>query len=95
MNEETAKTKWCPMVRANLNMAPPRPLRAPGPNDLPLDRNPPESRCIASACMMWKWRNATEGADGKLYMPAQSESENRQPYGYCGLSGSVDIGGYL
>ena len=59
MTEAEAKTKWCPMVRYDDQMA---------NRDEPHHSN---ANCIASACMMWRWRG--------------SEPECDQ--GYCGLAG--------
>jgi hypothetical protein len=59
VTEEEAKTRWCPFVR----------LTADGQGEWHVNRDPslPSSpgdtqayRCIASACMAWRWLPAPE-----------------------------------
>jgi hypothetical protein len=76
MTEEDAKTKWCPFVRAvaccDQTWAN-RPLD--GPEDTGLFRDE-KTRCIASACMAWRW--------------ASNSEEGRKIYGgFCGLAGEL------
>lgn len=87
MTEDEAKTKWCPMVNGphNVNTT----LRR-GCDDGPpeLKRNPPEARCIASACMMWRYKYlqhipVTGGPIGMTIKNTSQESG-----GYCGLAGA-------
>jgi hypothetical protein len=77
MNEQEAKTKWCPMVRFQI-----------GNNDnvwqgIALTNRGKEMRspefvmCIASNCMMWRWNINTADANGVKYEE-----------GYCGLGGN-------
>jgi len=75
MTEEEAKTKWCPQARVT---------RA-GTDDATswnrfVDEGVPipnGSRCIASACMAWRWD-----------VPDPATYEGRAP-GYCGLAGKL------
>lgn len=74
MNEETAKTKWCPMVRVALNndgIATNRDTQAITFD--PHKRFEFETRCLASQCMMWRHHANAED------MPSG--------YGHCGLAG--------
>lgn len=63
MTEETARTKWCPMVRfsgednnSTFNRADIFPMNHPETNNVCIPR------CIASDCMMWRM----EGSSNKL-----------------------------
>lgn len=56
MDEQTAKSKWCPFVRFQIG-----PSNAAWQDTAYTNRgeelNPPKSvMCIASDCMMWRWR---------------------------------------
>jgi hypothetical protein len=67
MTEDEARTKWCPQARAweagaAVNRSP------------TTQRVEPETRCIASDCMMWRWGRHTTGDDAGD--------------GYCGVAGS-------
>jgi hypothetical protein len=63
MTEDHAKTLWCPMVRTGLTagMSVNRHVAdAPGAMDGVHD----ETRCIASGCMMWRYRRKEDGYCG-------------------------------
>ena len=77
MDEQTARQKWCPMAaNRGLNVTTHNSERvviktaywAEGDDD-DLTTN-----CIASDCMLWRWRRHTSG-----------EVSNK--HGYCGLGG--------
>lgn len=71
MTEDEAKTKWCPMVRTGLvaGMA----VNAHVTDDKgKLGDIYEETRCRASACMMWRWHHTA-----KPHM-----------LGFCGLAGT-------
>ena len=77
MTEETARTKWCPMVRFNggfneatFNRGDEDTMNCPEINDTCVPR------CIASDCMMWRGEYPTYTG----YATAQ---------GYCGLAGKL------
>lgn len=72
MTEEEAKTKWCPMVRTSSGGLIGNRDNA---HDGQLTSFDDGSRCIGSACMMWR-SGATVKGD-----PSGS-------YGYCGLAGN-------
>lgn len=62
MTEDEAKTKWCPHARALFvgNAGPHPPSNRFGTTHGPgtperWNSNPEGSRCIASACMAWRW----------------------------------------
>lgn len=76
MNEDEAKTKWCPLALNNActRNAPDNPLGEPV--------IPDGAKCIASDCMMWRWDIA----------PARAEHiglDVQPPTGYCGLAGKL------
>lgn len=72
MTEDEAKTKWCPFVRAVLpGTTLPAGNRGVGPDGTEGVKG---ARCIASACMAWRWDERTD------YAPVRQ--------GYCGLAGS-------
>lgn len=71
MTEEEAKTKWCPMVRVNYaNLT-----------DVGVARAEQTSRCIGSACMMWR-EDITMVA-----FPGASMAYVKTEGGHCGLAG--------
>lgn len=113
MDEATAKTKWCPFARTvehdhqtGGNTAPRNRVQtAKGstPSVLYAERLA-GTRCIASACMAWRWANDYER---RWDLPADKPPEGagwqrveaiggvahwvRQhatPHGYCGLAGA-------
>lgn len=73
LTEEEAKHKWCPEVRICDGIAPFAFNKHQGPekvSDVP-------NRCIASDCMMWRWReDAKPDGLGSFHTK-----------GYCGLAG--------
>lgn len=73
MTEEEAKTKWCPMVRLGKNSG----MQSWHEQGEEL-RNPIESRCIGSACMMWRWAFKKNDASETV-----SDTD-----GYCGIGGA-------
>ena len=54
MTEQEAKTKWCPMVRAPMLIAPAIPGNKYGAN----------AKCVGSDCMMWRWIDGVETDSG-------------------------------
>ena len=80
MTEEEAKTKWCPMDRhVDIDMLP---MDAPANRyGQPVVASPPECRCIASACMMWRWTRVTSKD------PTANALADMVDDGYCGLAG--------
>lgn len=82
--EDEAKTKWCPMVRitpGNEHWHRLTNREAPliGPD---IDGHLIACRCIASACMAWRW--ATEYTAGPPRYEPEAKPVTR---GYCGLAG--------
>jgi hypothetical protein len=75
LTEAEAKTKWCPFARVAL--FPRDQAFGPAWNRLRTDdaqsTYPSEARCIASACMAWRWvgTKSHKSANG---------------HGYCGLA---------
>lgn len=73
-DEQTAKTKWCPMVRDGGGMRTAR-KRFNGRIEY--------SCCIASDCMMWRWTvSPSQVRHGKVL-----GNEQMIAVGYCGLAG--------
>lgn len=91
MTEDEAKTKWCPQTgvaaqpigfggRLEWN-------RSPRDVSLPVGENSSTavhsmSRCIASACMAWRWDDIRPPTQG-----LQPDEPHPRPSGYCGLAG--------
>jgi len=75
MIEEEAKTKWCPFARILAGTAGTPALAASYNRSSELE----EPRCIASACMAWRWIK-TPGRDG---YPDPSPTR-----GFCGPAGA-------
>lgn len=75
LTEKDAAKKWCPHARFSGAEEPAanRWIKEDAPNT-----NPPPCRCIASACMQWRW---APHPDGRGAWP---------PVGYCGLAGRPD-----
>ncbi len=80
MDEKTAKTKWCPMVRSN--------NEGDGSNRTYLNELQAGSNCIASGCMMWRTDGKQKYLDkGKLYDKNLTDTgEWIHINGYCGLA---------
>lgn len=82
MTETEAKTKWCPMVRAGMNIA----WREVMDKDSEQLRHPPGTNCIGSECMMWRWGTivltGTMPPDGSIKSDPVPDSTD----GYCGLA---------
>ena len=73
MNEDEARTKWCPMAIY---------IRFATAEERPSAHNHRVgSECIASDCMMWRWEKGTAIVDGGLQADVQLD------IGYCGLAG--------
>ena len=73
MTEQEARTKWCPMVRANIS----------GNSNGAFNRDGDDCACIASDCIMWRWVPAGEYIDGdRLVQQWRTE-------GYCGAGGKI------
>lgn len=75
MTEDDAKLKWCPMKRMHVDI-----------NDDGPSFGHAQTRCIGSACMMWRWDQ------GKAWpVPAGGDmmriEAERPGNGYCGLAG--------
>jgi hypothetical protein len=59
MQEEEARTKWCPFARSG--HAGPSISRKPGESGEP----DPDCQCIAARCMAWRWSyDMEEGVSG-------------------------------
>ena len=81
MTQEEAKTKWCPMVRTGLVAGMAVNHHAGSRLDAPPQGGVhDETRCVASACMMWRWDSLP--ASGSVVHAAY------EPKGYCGLAGA-------
>lgn len=57
MTEEEAKTKWCPFTRA---------ADLEGNRGLVSGHEHPQTMCIGSACMAWRWEPDTKRGPGPL-----------------------------
>ncbi len=82
--EAEAKTKWCPMVRAVIQIGEVSDHAvALGTTNLDVNMtgrhggNQTGAYCIGSDCMMWRWDGWPEGAK-----PEEQE-------GHCGLAGDL------
>jgi hypothetical protein len=70
LTEEEAKTKWCPMVRFHVGGDDQCYDNKPQPTEQPYHARTESVFCIASDCMMWRWKwpyiedNDTEGYCG-------------------------------
>ena len=82
MTEEEAKTKWCPHKRVAIIKHDWSEITT-GHNQIELDGEPGLTkdavhyRCIASACMAWRWEPIRGFSDEEM-APIE---------GYCGLAG--------
>jgi hypothetical protein len=74
MNEEQAKTKWCPMIRATPSFV----FEDEKCVEVFGTHSGTHVNCIGSACMMWRHdRSRTVRAHKKIIVE----------HGYCGLAG--------
>ena len=83
LTEPQAREKWCPMVRAGVYGEAGSVLKPSMNFDVAIavnrdPRNPELSRCIASACMMWR--------SGTTIAARENGDVER---GYCGLAGAI------
>jgi len=80
MTEDEAKTKWCPHKRVAIIKHDWSEITT-GHNQIELDGEPGLTkdavhyRCIASACMAWRWIDDPEALEDEPYE------------GFCGLAG--------
>jgi hypothetical protein len=87
MTEEEARGKWCPASRYSAHD---EPSSNRWKQSLPLDEphatNPVPCRCIASACMWWRWvQGEPDPTDDD---PFRAETRRLPPsLGYCGAAG--------
>ena len=78
LTEDEAKTKWCPHAR-NLHQW----NEEAAPNRDADDK--PISRCIASACMAWRWRE--DGGYRQTKDGTWVSGNVTDAIGFCGLAG--------
>jgi len=92
MTEDEAKKKWCPMVRALQ-------VQGGGLGTTAFAAVNERGRCIASACMMWRWRlpQLKYKPTGEIYhgpliiaKEAKKDWEELPRQGYCGLAGRIE-----
>jgi len=78
MNENEAKTKWCPMFRQSS-------LSDDGNRNYgnPFNEN---DRCIASECMAWRWYYSIANDLALGTSPHKTDGDGNE-LGYCGLAG--------
>jgi hypothetical protein len=85
MNEEVAKTKWCPMVRNDWHGS---------ATNRGYKGDTEYCTCIASDCMMWRWIEIGVTEVSKVN-EKHPEWTGQQCYdsisrkGYCGLGGKL------
>jgi len=78
MTEETAKTKWCPMVRIVIGHKDDIWQNRAVKNRAEfVAKGCPEICCIASDCMMWRWELTRE----------EAQNGYQAKKGYCGFGG--------
>lgn len=104
MTEDEAKTKWCPFARVEGPWNGGSPTINRGVHDAEYDeednrlperpgsRLPPQSLCIASACMAWRTRSIRTHVnhihrDGTAAVAKQPEDIVTAD-GFCGLAGA-------
>jgi hypothetical protein len=80
LTEEEAKTKWCPMARM-VTRADNRPA-----GNRNLDYHP-ETLCIASSCMCWRWDHSLT-VNNPTRTPGSGQTISKTT-GYCGLAGGI------
>lgn len=84
MSEDEAETKWCPHARCGPKE--PDSIGSAVNRWLGREHLPVGTRCIASACMAWRWLPATE----LQFDPSDFRPEMMPPRrGYCGLAGAA------
>jgi hypothetical protein len=81
MTEAEAKTKWCPESRYELGDVSVNRWKQPLPEYEPNALNPVPCRCIASACMAWRWSEWEQNDNPSIH------ERSKGIKGYCGLSG--------
>jgi len=93
LTEQEAKDKWCPQVRFEDTESNSQPANAwtiyssviHEVEQYGTERNPKMCRCIASECMMWRWRISPQSANEIN----ASGNAGAIAQGYCGLSGEA------
>ena len=88
LTEKEARKKWCPYAKSGV---------IPTERVIDRDKQIYHGRCIASACMAWRWthmRHFAEPAntsdlypDNKGYL-ARKNGDDMERIGYCGLAGA-------
>ncbi len=76
MTEDDAKTKWCPMVRTGLRAGMAVNHHVGSSHNSPLQGDVhDETRCVASACMMWREyrKNGWCGLAGSNYFNGRQQ----------------------
>ena len=92
LTEKNARAKWCPFasrtddVNENAGVNRLRGLE---------DKHFPDPRCIASACMAWRWKGWGQkewvDRDGRRWVFQEpKDPENWIREGYCGLAGMTN-----
>lgn len=93
MTEDQAKTKWCPFARVFLAGDYWQSTNGADLMAMTADNMRPLTRCIASACIAWRWGVEHPGGGWIECAPnkAIAESRAKEPSyvvgGYCGLAG--------
>lgn len=72
MTEDEAKTKYCPMGGRSVSIKQGGEFRV---GDF--------TKCIASDCMMWRWKRTKEDARKQSGLSAEYQAKES---GYCGLA---------
>ncbi len=90
LTEDEAKTKWCPEVRTGLNagMAVNYHI-GQSRNDRHAGDVHEETSCVASGCMMWRWRGWRGANDTDPFIVSDPKDCSGAPqhYGFCGKAG--------
>lgn len=99
MDEATAKTRWCPMVRVASSKDP-----GSAAINTPIERRKVAAssgawcHCIGSACMMWRWRMSPHASTQQAIDADALDIEDDAGIedmmktagdGYCGLAGKM------
>lgn len=81
MSEKEAKSKWCPMARSFWSGE-----LAQGAATS-YNRATDNTKCVASKCMMWRWRLYTKDVlnNGEVVVKIPIEDYG----GFCGLAGKL------